>query len=260
MDIALLKKMNVYAPDQEIAGLTPDDEEPTSTLIKADISLFHQMPERAPRLTEPENLQPDMEIIPPEPEEDEVEAQVPEEETKADDEPVIEAEPVKSDYDTGFEAGKAKADAVHQGTINVLQKAVNAMQADMDAISKSIENSHLTTVASCLRAVFPTLIKRETELALVSLLRQACHVPGAAKAALRVHNDDLAEIETLCQRQSLNVSVLTDPTLEPGQIRAVWGEGGADIDCRKIAMDFMSRLEATLPEMTEAEKLENPDD
>lgn len=259
MDIALLKKMNVYAPDQEIAGLITDDEEPTSTLIKADISLFHQMPERAAKQREPESAQPDMDVIPPEPEQPEIEPESVES-PKAAEAPEVEAAPAKSDYDTGFEAGRVKADTVHKGTIKLLQKAVNAMQADLEAISKNIEDSHLATLASCLRAVFPALIKRETELVLVSLLRQACHVPGAGQTALRVHPDDVTDIESLCQQQSLSVSVFADPALDPGQIRAVWGEGGADIDCRKIAMEFMSRLEKSLPELTEAEKLENPDD
>lgn len=258
MDLALLKKMNVYAPEQDIAGLATDGQGESSTLIKADISLFHKMPEKR-ETSKPAPVEPGTD-----------EAKVESDDTVPDVEPISEPqyvadpepEPVqtKNDYQAGFDAGIAKSDSVHSDTLNLLQNAVNAMQADVKNAGQIIEHSHLSSVASCLRKIFPTLVKRETEAQLIAILKQACSGSGHDAVTLFVHAEDLAEIEELCVQKSLNVSVTTDSSLERGQIRAVWGEGGADIDCKKIADEFMHRLEQSLPDLIDVQPLETSDD
>ena len=204
MDIALLKKMHVYPTDAAPVGLMPDAGSSESTLIKADISLFHDMPAS------------------------EVSAQGETSEI--------------SDYDVGFQEGHAKADLVYQDTIKVMQMALDNLQNEMASMARQIERSHLSAVAICLRAVFPRLMRGGTDLELKSLLQDACGSSLKGQIQLRVHPDDKAHCEQLCTEQ--DIVITADKSLSPLKMSLQWIGGGADIDCQAVAAHCLDQIDA----------------
>lgn len=204
MDLALLKKMRVYPTDAALAGLIPEAGSGESTLIKADISLFHAAP----------SLQVSDEGAPPE----------------------------LSEYDMGFQEGQAKANIVYQDTITVMQTALDRLQAEMTSMARQIEQSHLSALANCLRVVFPSLMQGGTDLELQTLLKNACESALKGQIQLRVHPDDHTHCERLCAGQDIKITA--DKTLTPLQMRLQWIGGGADIDCQAVAALCLNHLDA----------------
>jgi len=210
MDLTLLKKMDVYPTDAEMAGLIPEASSGETTLIKADISLFH---DAAPLQTS-----------------------IVEELCELSEPPEI------SEYDMGFQEGQAKADIVYQDTIKVMQAALDKFQAELSSMAQHIEQSHLSALTKCLGAVFPRLMQGGTDLELQTLLQGACNSALNGQIQLNVHPDDQAYCEHLCADKDIIIEA--DESLTPLQMRLQWAGGGADIDCKSVAETCLSHLDA----------------
>lgn len=213
MDRALLNKMDVYPADVTSENLIPQARGGESTLIKADISCFHEAPPVRAVASE------------------------------------LEEAPIKSDYDQGFERGQEDAKAVYQETINVMQAALDGMQANLISISREIEASHLSSLASCLRAVFPALMRGGTDLELQSVLQNACSSALKGQIQLYVNPEDQSHCESFCKDRDILISV--DEALQPLQMRLKWDGGGADIDCLSVATLCLERIGAAGPKISE---------
>ncbi|MDB2438736.1 hypothetical protein N9W89_08485 [Hellea sp.] len=211
MDTALIKKIDVYSAGAALDVILPKAESKESTLIKADISLFHEIPSVKLPLEEPSSG--------------------------------------LSNYDVGFEKGQAKADAVYKDAIKVMQTALDNLQAEMGSIAQQIEASHLSALATCLRAVFPSLMQGGTDLELQTLLQKACGSTLKGQIQLRVHPDDQTHCEELCADQDIDITV--DKTLAPLQMSLHWTGGGANIDCQAAATFCLSQLNAALNQSKE---------
>lgn len=240
MDVALLKKMKVYAPDSHIVGLPDDSDAEESTLIKADISIFHKLPEQ--------KAQPAHQSL--EPVESEAEPVQLEEAEPASPEPAAPEPPRVSDYDAGFEAGKANAQAMHQSTIDLLQKTVSSLQSDIQSIVKDVERAHLSFVSKAMQAAFPALIDAAVSAELIKLFEQGYAQAGKGNVSLLVSPGDHEKIATLCTEKKIRITVIADEEIEPGQMRAVWGQGGGDINCQEIANSCLKYVEDTLEKLT----------
>ncbi len=240
MDLALLKKMKVYAPDTQIAGLISEGETPESTLIKADFSMFHEMPTAS--MTARHGTITPSTIAPKDPAVDQ---------TKVDQTPPQEVKPpVENDYDKGYKDGKAKADGVHLGTIKLLQSAVDTLQAELKNMASDIERSHLSHVVNSLRAAFPSLMSTGLHAELLSILTEVCSVAETGFVTLHVHPDDEGGCKDMCKAHGLEVNIIIDEEMQPGHIKALWQNGGAEIDCKSVSDACLARAEAALTTLT----------
>ncbi len=213
MDIALLKKMMVYPTDAKLAGLIPEEGDGPSTLIKADISLFHEGPRPVETRSEPKDALP-------------------------------------SEYERGLAEGKAKSDAVHSETIKLLQNAVNTMQSQMGARVKEIEQGHLSVMKSFMEAIFPTLMRTGIEAELQEILKEASSLSDAAKILLSVHPEDIEICERVCQAHSDNIIISGVNDIPKGQVKIEWNQGGAMVDCQSIADRCLQIAEAALAQLS----------
>lgn len=206
MDIGLFKKMDVHPSDVASNTISTMAKREATTLIKPDISRFHEPPR----------------VIAIECEEDDT--------------------PLVSDYDQGFEQGQEQSNAVYQDTIKVMQAALDLLQAERDSIAREIEANHLSAIAACMRAVFPELMRRGTDLELQAVLKLACGSALKGQVHLLVHPDDESHCEKFSRDQDILIS--TDDALRPLQMRLQWTGGGADIDCLSVASRCLDSLSA----------------
>lgn len=206
MDIELFKKMDVYPSDVVTKTITTAVKSEESTLIKPDISRFHE---------------PSLAI---------------EAESEEDDTPLI------SDYDQGFAQGQEQSNAVYQDTIKVMQAALDLLQAERSSIAREIEANHLSAIGACMRAIFPALMRGGTDLELQAVLKQACGSALKGQVHLLVHPDDESHCEKFSRDRDILIS--TDEALKPLQMRLQWSGGGADIDCLSVASRCLDSLSA----------------
>ncbi len=208
MDFALIKKMDIYPTNAALAGLIPSGESGETTLIKADISLFHQSP---PLL------------------ESSLEA----------------GHPPLSDYEAGLAEGQSRAKALHQDTVSVMQTAVSTLEAELASMARQIERSHLSAVSDCLRAVFPVLMQGGTDLELRTILKKTCEPTLKGHIQLSLHPDDQAYCEQLCEEVQ-DITFAPDSSLATKQMRLKWISGGGEIDCQGTAEACLAHLETAL--------------
>lgn len=241
MDLALLKKMQVYAPESDIIGLPDEADSQESTLIKADISIFHKIPGRdeGPELEEAVVIDAGGTV--------EAGADTGEVEFTEPDVPEV---PKISDYDAGFEAGKANAQVMHQSTIDLLQKTVSSLQSDLDTIVKEVERAHLSFVSEAMQAAFPALIDAAVSAELVELFEQAYSQAGTGNVLMHVCPDEQKSIAALCAEKNIDIKIVANADVRPGQMRATWGQGGGDINCQEIASNCLKYVEDTLRKLT----------
>ncbi|MEP6342118.1 MAG: hypothetical protein ABJ275_02300 [Maricaulaceae bacterium] len=213
MDIELFKKMDVYPSDVTSETITKTAKSESSTLIKPDISRFHE---------------PSLEI---------------EVETVEDSTPLV------PDYDEGFKQGQEQSNAnyqqeiaVHQDTIKVMQAALDLLQTERASVVREIEANYLSAIGACMRAVFPALMRGGTDLELQAVLKLACGSALKGQVHLMVHPDDESHCEKFSRDQDILVS--TDDALKPLQMRLQWSGGGADIDCLSVASRCLESLSA----------------
>lgn len=245
MDIAILKKMSVYAAETKVAELLRQEEVSESTLIKADISLFHQLPDNSGRKDQVKDAQKDEEPSP----------------TATDDEvEVPRTLSPREEYERGVADGKSQSDAVHQETIKLLQNAVNKMQEDLEKMARRIEASHLSAVATILESVFPELVQQQTEQELVDVLRTTCGTAVQGQVVLSVHPDDLARCETLCETHAFKVMLVADESIPPLRPRISWQDGGAGIDCQSVAASYLDSMKTAIANLTDTPTQETSDD
>ena len=223
MDVSLLKKMNIYPTEAASAGLIPPATTGESTLVKADISLFHDMPLSSVDSKPVPTPQP--QSIP-----DEVNP------TASDD------KSSGSDYAAGLADGKAQSDIVYEDTISILQKSVDALQSKLGGMAKDIEKSHMAAVAECLHALMPSLKQKATDLELQKVIQQACSPASEGTVQVRVHPDDHAHTQRLCQPHGSKISVTVDALLAPGDVGVEWVSGGAEINCEAAVDACLSLL------------------
>ncbi len=225
MDVALLKKMNIYPTEAATAGLIPDASQGESTLVKADVSLFHEMPLSSARDTSAPSSKPyDIPEAPPE--------------TSAATEAMQTA-----DYDSGLADGKAQSDAIYEDTIVILQKSVDALQSKLSEMANEIEHSHMAAVVDCFRSMMPSLVQKATDLELQSVIRQACSAASEGTVQVRVHPDDHVHTQRLCQTNPSKISVTADAAIARGSIGVEWVSGGAEINCQAAADACLALLD-----------------
>ena len=205
MGMDLFKKLHVFPSDIIPTDLTAETTSGVSTLVKPDISCFH---ESAVALGGGNG----------------------------------DGQPIVSDYDQGFKQGQEQSNAAFQDTIKIMQTALDELQADFASITREIEAGYLSVIADCLRAIFPVLMRGGTDLELQSVLKHACNSALKGQIQLFVHPDDQSHCEALCREKDILVTV--DDALKPLQMRLKWAGGGADIDCLSVASLCLERLNA----------------
>ncbi len=222
MDFTLIKKMDIYPTDAALAGLIPSRESGETTLIKADISLFHQS------------------------------TPLPESSLEA-------GHPLLSDYEAGLAEGQSRAETLYQDTVSVMQRAVSALEAELASMARQIERSHLSAVSDCLRAVFPALMRGGTDLELQAILEKACGSTLKGRIQLSFHPDDQAYCEQLCEGAQ-DITLAPDPSLAPKQMCLKWIGGGGEIDCQGTAKACLTHLETALHDIGSTKARNNSDE
>lgn len=213
MDAALLKKFNIHSAGEAEVQSVPEPEFSEANVIKTDAAVFHKTSSRKKPKTEVEV-------------------------------PVDEA-----DYHTGFAEGQAKAEVTYKKTIKVMQKTLSGLQGELSQITQQIEHSHLSAFQKCLDAVFPALMKAGAKEELRALIAQATQQGTKGKVHLIVHPRDKADCDELCEAHADQFIISTDPTLKPLQVKAIWDNGGAEIDCDKAAKALKRPFERALATM-----------
>ena len=130
-----------------------------------------------------------------------------------------------------------------------MQAALDGLQNNLATISQEIEASHLSALASCLRAVFPALMRDGTDLELQSLLQHACSSALKGQIHLYVNPEDQSHCEEICKGR--DILITEDEALQPLEMRLKWDGGGADIDCLSVATLCLERIGAVGHENSE---------
>jgi len=217
MDGSLLKKMSTFQAHADPGEPDRHTDQERSTLIKANIAVFHGEPDS------PVNLQDD----------------------HSED-----LEPVLSDYEAGLQDGRAQSEAVFQDTISVMQNVLDTLQAERHNIAREIEQSHLSSLLNCWNAIFPALTENGTAYEIHTIIKNACEATLKGSIRLDVNPDDKKACEQLCRAFVQEIAIQPDPSLAPEQVRVQWQGGGADIDSLSIAKQCQFKLETALQNLT----------
>ena len=196
MDQALRNKIVVYPTPESTSESMSVEERGRSTLIEAGVALFHAMPDSPSGPDQVEDL-------------------------------------AISQYELGFQEGEARANALHESAIEIMQEALDKIHTEYRGLVTEIERSHVSAVAKCLRIVFPTLMDKGIDIELQTIVKNACGAALNGTVQLLVHPDALPHCERLSGDQDIHI--ITDETLAPKQMRLNWTGGGADIDCESFA-------------------------
>lgn len=211
MDNALMKKVTQYP---EVAGELGQIQSPNftqSTVISADISVFHQ--------TDSPGFQ--------------------------DAEELSEIEP-EQDYEAGLRDGKAQSDLVYLNTISVMQNALDELQAKIGVISNDIEAKYLSAISLCLKTAVPGLVKTGTATEVQNMIAETAKMSLSTDLEFRVHPDSVEDCERLCELNGKTIEVTSDANLAPSQVQLHWQNGGVNLNSDEIFQAFMQRLELLL--------------
>lgn len=213
MDAALLKKFNIHSAEDVAAPPVVEPKFTDANVIKTDAAVFHKTSSRRKTKTQ---------------------VDVPDD---------------GSDYHAGFAEGQAKAEVTYKKTIKVMQKTLSGLQEELSKVTQQIEYNHLSALQKCLDAVFPALMKAGAKEELRALIAQAAQQGTKGKVHLIVHPRDKVECDELCADHQDQFTISTDPTLKPLQVKAIWDNGGAEIDCEKAAKALKRPFERALATM-----------
>jgi len=206
MDNALRQRLETFPTKPQADGLIHPTQSEPSTLIKADISMFHDMP--------------DISI-----------AAHPS------------AAPQLSPYELGVQEGESRASLVYEDTLRIMETTLASLKAQVGAISQQIEQDHFAAVSCCLEALFPALAKTSAYAEVQSILQNLSSATLEGGIALTSHSHHMPDLERLCAAQETAIKLIADDGLETGAIDVQWQGGGAVINCDAVHTACLSALE-----------------
>lgn len=183
-----------------------------STLIEANISLFHDMPETT--------------------EKDVTESADPAEKL--------------SSYDQGVEAGRTETKAIYEQTISLLQNSLTECQREFSLMREQIEQGHLSALSSVLETLLPGIARESARLETESILENICKPAIDGQVLITVHPDDLDAFKIICAPHLEGISLTSDESLEREQIKMQWHHGGAEInpgETTRACLDVFKRAQ-----------------
>lgn len=214
MDNALVRKIDIYPTLAQEAGLITNLETGVSTLVKADVSLFH-----APSTYRQVN------------------------------EPSIEAATERTDYEKGFQDGAQQSELVYKETVELMETALEALKSQICDISRKIEVSHLTVLSECLRAVLPSLADMAADFEVQNLIREACSQALHGKVQLMAHPDSLEKLSKSTAHVTDNLALEAHPSLSPGNVQIKWASGGGHVNAHAASENCLAVIETALNSM-----------
>lgn len=216
MDNALRQRMVTFPTKAQVEGLiNPTHSEP-STLIKADIALFHESP--------------DVSAI-----------------------SHRSAAPPYSDYDLGVQDGEAKASLIYEDTIRLMEAALASLKGEVSALLQQIEKDHFAAVSTCLQAISPGLTKASAHMEILTIVRNLSSATLEGDIEMTSHSDNMSDLERLCASQTQAIKLVENNSLALGTVEVKWLGGGAIIDTeavQKACSDVLKKAESSLNQIS----------
>lgn len=175
-----------------------------STLVKADASVFHPLPNSAPHsgasATAPEG------------------------------------------YDAGFAAGQAQSDRVFRETLTMMEGVLATLKADIKKISGQIEESHSRSVRASLRAVLPAVAGHSLRIEIAKIMQEAGKGALGGQVEARIHPENHALLTYFKAAAHADIRVTTDVTQSPTGLAFTWAGGGEHLDPVAVAAHCLSLI------------------
>ncbi|WP_298675591.1 FliH/SctL family protein [uncultured Sphingomonas sp.] len=158
----------------------------------------------------------------------------------------------------GVEAGLAQARAEYDvallSAVDSLQAGIEAIDARFDEVSARITGEAAEVALAAADMIAGRALEHAPDAAIDAAIGRAlAQVARGTELRVRVHPELVEAIEAkIAQRQAqdrrrLNLTVLSDPTVAPGDARIVWEEGTLALDAESRRSAVLSELESLLP-------------
>lgn len=199
--LSLIARQAVFTQDGSVDSPLNSSE---STLVKADASVFHPLPETPPS-HEAEGLDP-------------------------------------AGYDAGFAAGQAQSERVFKETITMMEGVLAGLQSDLSDTVKAIEYSHARAIRASLSAVLPQLAQHAMISEIERVLIEAAQGALEGKIEARIHPDNSALKHYIEERHAQDITLALDTMQTASGVSFVWNGGGVDIDPVGVAQSCMALI------------------
>jgi len=143
-------------------------------------------------------------------------------------------------YQRGLLEGEAKAKAIYQDTIAIMERSLGTLQSQFSSQLKEIQTQHMGLVAAALASIFPDLamsaFRRDLENLIKDLASDTLVGAVTLRCAPHDHSDVSALLASLTTNSVLSFSVEADERQLRGSIEAAWAGGGTSINYMDAAL------------------------
>lgn len=197
--LSLIARQAVFTQDTTV-------DTPESTLLKADASVFHPLPETS--------TPPESEALDP------------------------------AGYEAGFAAGQSQSERLFKETITMMEGVLAGLQSDLSNVTKTIEHSHARAVRACISAVLPALAQQAMVSEIERVLMDVSKGALEGRLEARIHPENTVLKDYIEDSHAQDISLVLDATQTASGISFVWNGGGVDIDPVGVAQSCLSVIGA----------------
>ncbi len=207
-----VKPTSLFA--RQTVFVSPEDAaETSSTLYKADASVFHPMPEpRSPQMSEA-------------------------------------GEP--NAYEAGFTAGKNQTERMYKETITMMENVLSALKNDISAMTRDIEASHNRAIVQSLRALLPDLAEQTLITEMARIIKEANQTALEGQISVRIHPENRGLSQYFDTAEHADISILYDEKQSLTGLAFIWQGGGVDLDPIQVSEACLSLLDPVDPSLTD---------
>jgi len=216
--LSLLARQTVFTKNEETTDdiIAPQNPNKGSTLLLADASVFHPMPEATRQTSQSPAPDPD-------------------------------------GYDAGFAAGQAQSERVFKETIAMMENVLEGLKSDMGSMRDAIEVSHAKAVRESLCAVLPDLGHHALISEIERILKQSASGALKGRIEAKVHPDNTELKSFFENKHAADISVVPDTAQSLSGVAFVWSGGGIDIDPKSVVAACLDAVGGDTAMMTDAE-------